>query len=114
MLSRPCFLFIFVGAPCIAWTNTRSRLKGALTGITESVVGVIFNLALRFALNVFFTQMNKQEKGILVLWTPVLETLDWRVGVLAALSAYLMLFRHWDIIKVLGVAAILAVILTRS
>ncbi len=83
----PCFLFIFVGAPYIAWINTRSRLKSALTGITASVVGVIFNLALWFALHVFFGQVNKQEKGVLVLWTPVLETLDWQVFMSATILA---------------------------
>ncbi len=59
----PCFLWIFAGAPYIAWMNTQPRLKGALTAITAAVVGVILNLAIWFALHVFFAKVTLEEVG---------------------------------------------------
>ena len=104
----PCFLWIFAGAPYIEWLNAQPRLKGALTAITAAVVGVILNLALWFGLHVFFGKVTREQAGPLQLWTPELATLDWRVVVLAAVSGYLLLGRHWDIPRVLLVASVLA------
>jgi chromate transporter len=101
----PCFLWIFAGAPYIEWITHQPRLKGALAAITAAVVGVILNLAIWFALHVFFTEVTLVEAGPLHLWTPTLATLDWRVIVLAALSGYLLLGRHWSIPAVLAVAS---------
>jgi chromate transporter len=44
----PCFIFIFLGAPYIEVLRGNRNLKGALTGVTASVVGVVLNLALVF------------------------------------------------------------------
>ncbi len=44
----PCFIFIFLGAPHIESLRGNENLKGALTGITAAIVGVILNLALIF------------------------------------------------------------------
>ncbi len=104
----PCFLWIFTGAPYIEWIIAQPRLKGALAAITAAVVGVIMNLAVWFALHVFFVKVTLVEAGVFKLWLPEIATLDWRVVLLAAISGYLLLFRHWDIAKVLGVAALLA------
>ena len=54
----PCFLWIFAGAPYIDWINAQPRLRGALSAITAAVVGVILNLALWFALHVFFASVT--------------------------------------------------------
>jgi hypothetical protein len=43
--------------------------------------------------------------GPLLLWTPEPSSLDLRVVALAALSAVLLLMRHWNIAAVLGVAS---------
>ena len=107
----PCFLWIFAGAPYIEWLNTQPRLKGALTAITAAVVGVILNLALWFGLHVFFGSVERHEFGPLQLWTPDFASLDWRVVTLALASGYLLLWRGWDILRVLAVAAGLAIIL---
>jgi chromate transporter len=104
----PCFLWIFAGAPYVEWLNDQPRLKGALSAITAAVVGVILNLAVWFGLHVFFGEVRLQEAGVLKLWLPTLSTLDWRVVVLAAISAILMLHRHWGIPAVLAVASGLA------
>jgi chromate transporter len=106
----PCFLWIFAGAPYIEWINAQPRLKGALSGITAAVVGVILNLALWFALHVFFATVEPVDvAGVIRLWTPEFATLDVRVLFLAGLSFYLLLFRRWPVPGVLAVAAVLAV-----
>lgn len=104
----PCFLWIFAGAPYIEWITHQPRLRGALAAITAAVVGVILNLAIWFALHVFFREVTLIEAGPLKLWTPTFATLDWRVVALSALSAVLLLSRHWSIPSVLAVTSILA------
>jgi chromate transporter len=105
----PCFLWIFASAPYIEWINGQPKLKGALSAITAAVVGVILNLAVWFALHVFFANVSMSEFGPLKVWTPQLATLDWRVIVLASLSGWLLLMGHWSIPAVLAVSAALAV-----
>ncbi|NNF59691.1 MAG: chromate efflux transporter [Gammaproteobacteria bacterium] len=108
----PCFLWIFVGAPYIDWIGSQARLRGALTAITAAVVGVILNLSIWFALHVFFAQVSVQSYGPLVLWQPELASLDWRVIVLALLSATLLFRFQWGISRVLVLASISGVVIT--
>ncbi len=108
----PCFLWIFVGAPYIDWIGSQARLRGALTAITAAVVGVILNLSIWFALHVFFAQVSAQTYGPVVLWQPQLNSLDWRVIVLAVLSAVLLFRFHWGISRVLVLASISGVALS--
>jgi chromate transporter len=104
----PCFLWIFAGAPYLEWITRQPRLRGALTAITAAVVGVILNLAVWFSLHVFFRNVALVKAGPLILWTPELASIDWRVVGLAALSGFLLLRQHWSIHWVLGLAAGLA------
>ncbi|MEQ1647569.1 MAG: chromate efflux transporter [Hyphomicrobiaceae bacterium] len=105
----PCFLWIFAGAPYIDGLNAQPRLKGALAAITAAVVGVILNLAVWFGLHVFFGKVTETKTGPLTLWLPDLTTLDWRVVLIASISAALLLRLHWGIPAVLGVASALAI-----
>ena len=107
----PCFLWIFAGAPYVDWITRQPRLKGALDAITAAVVGVILNLAVWFSLHVFFAHVTLVQAGPLLLWTPDPTSLDLRVVALAALSAFLLLIRHWNIAAVLGVASAAALAL---
>ncbi len=91
----PCFLWIFAGAPYVEWIATRPRLTGALSGITAAVVGVIANLSVWFALNVWFAD------GAFTL-----AALDIRALVLSALAAALLLWRKIDLLIVLPVMAL--------
>ena len=50
----PSFLFILVGGPWVEATRGDLKLAGPLTAITAAVVGVIVNLAVFFALHVFW------------------------------------------------------------
>ncbi len=104
----PCFLFIFVGAPYIEWIIAQPRLKGALAAVIAAVVGVIMNLSIWFALHVFFTKVSKLEVGPLTLWSPDITTLDFQVVLLAVLSAFLLLHRHWPISATLSAIALVS------
>jgi len=108
----PCFLWIFAGAPYIDRLSSSPRLTGALAAITAAVVGVILNLTIWFALHVMFTEVTLQYAGPVHLWTPTWETFDWRVLVLTAISAALLLWRHWGIAKTLGIASAGGLLLT--
>jgi chromate transporter len=50
----PSFLFILTGAPFIESTHGQLRFTAPLTGITAAVVGVIVNLAVFFAVHVWW------------------------------------------------------------
>lgn len=104
----PCFLWIFARAPYIEWITHQPRLQRALAAITAAVVGVILNLAIWFALHMFFHSVQLNEFGPLKLWTPQLSSLDGRVVILAALSGFLLLKQHWNIVSVLALASGLA------
>jgi chromate transporter len=103
----PCFLWIFAGAPYIEWISNQPRLKSALQAITAAVVGVILNLSIWFALHVLFTQVERQQVGIVTLWTPALDSIEWLALGLFVLSSILAFRLHWGIIKVLLVASVL-------
>jgi len=107
----PCFMWIFAGAPYIDWINNQPRLKGALSGITAAVVGVILNLSMWFALHVFFSKVTLKHRGIFQLWIPEIETVNGHVVLIAAVSGVLLLRLKWNIPSVLGTASILALLL---
>lgn len=72
----PSFLWIFAGAPYIERLAALRRLNGALGMITAAVVGVIFNLALWFALHVVFESVAERRFGILRLLVPEWGSVD--------------------------------------
>jgi chromate transporter len=72
----PSFLWIFLGAPYIEALRGNRALAGALSAITASVVGVIGNLALWFALHVGFGTVTLRQFGKLALLVPELGSVD--------------------------------------
>jgi chromate transporter len=86
----PSFVFIFAGAPIIETTHRQPHLTAPLTGITAAVVGVIVNLAVFFAIHVF--------------WPEGLHgRIEWPAMLIAA-GAMVALFRYKvGIIPVIGV-----------
>ncbi len=82
----PCFLWIFVLAPWVEALRSNQRLAAALAAITASVVGVIANLTLFFALHVVFAKVGVVEFGPLSLPAPEWGTVEWRALVVAALA----------------------------
>ncbi len=102
----PCFLWIFAGAPYIEWLTAQPRLRGALSAITAAVVGVILNLAVWFALHVFFAQVELTPYGPLQLWVPVPSSVSLAAIGLTMFSAYLLLYRHLSLLTVLAAAGL--------
>jgi chromate transporter len=52
----PSFLFILLGGPLVESTHGNLKFTAPLTGITAAVVGVVLNLAVFFALHVFWPE----------------------------------------------------------
>ncbi len=52
----PSFIFIFAGAPLVEATRGRRLYTAPLTAITAAIVGVIANLAVYFAMHVFWPE----------------------------------------------------------
>ena len=102
----PCFLWIFVGAPFIDWLGAQAKLRNALAAITAAVVGVMLNLSIWFALNVYFGTVEANAVGPLRLWTPSLASFDWRVLVLSVVCAVLLLALRWSVVRVLCLSAL--------
>lgn len=109
----PCFLWIFAGAPYMQWLVGRSRLRGALSGISAAVVGVILNLSLWFALHVVFSQIALKEIGLMQVWIPQWDSFNGVVVLLSCLAALLLLGLKWGVMSTLFACAILALLISR-
>jgi len=91
----PCFLWIFVGGPHIEQLRGNQKLTAALSAVTAAIVGVILNLAVWFALRVFF---------------PNAGLADWFAIVLCVVAFIAMLRYKIDIIPVVLSAGLLGLI----
>ncbi len=81
----PCFLWIFLGAPFIETLRGNRAVTGALTAITAAVVGVILNLAVWFALHVWFRDLRPVRSLGLAFDAPVFASVDpWALALSAA------------------------------
>jgi chromate transporter len=90
----PCFLWIFLGAPYIERLHGQRALSAALSSITASVVGVVLNLALWFALHVLFGAIDERRYTLgLRLFIPDHGTLD-LFALAIMLGALLALLRY--------------------
>src|SRR5207248_8896828 len=81
----PCFLWVFLGGPHIEQLRGNRKLASALSTITAAIVGVILNLALWFALHVFF---------------PTGHAVDWFAIAISVIALAGMLRRGWSVIAV--------------
>jgi len=81
----PCFLWILAGAPYIERLRGQESLTAALSAVTAAVVGVVLNLAVWFALNVFL---------------PATHQVDWFAVAVAAVIFCGMFRWKWDIVRV--------------
>ncbi|MFZ1725494.1 MAG: chromate efflux transporter [Albidovulum sp.] len=102
----PCFLWVFAFAPYLEWITGRPRLTAALAGVMAAVVGVIANLALWFALQVFFSHSSEISFGPVAIRLPDVTTFDIKAGAIAVLAALMLLRWHWNLFAVLSIAAL--------
>ncbi|HEY8124428.1 MAG TPA: chromate efflux transporter [Methylocystis sp.] len=90
----PCFLWIFLGGPCIEKVRANKALSGALAAITAAVVGVILNLAIWFAIHVIFRETVAVTTYGLTFDRPVLASIDfWSFAFSAAAALAIFWFR---------------------
>lgn len=106
MTFAPCFLWIFSGAPWLVRLTAMPRLAGALAAITAAVVGVIANLSLWFAAHVVFGRVGQVSVGPLLMIWPDVGTANLPAVAIALGAAWLLLRQHWNMIAVLGLAAV--------
>lgn len=100
----PCFLWIFLGAPYVERLRANKALSGALAAISAAVVGVIANLALWFALHVFFARTMLVQWGPLRATIPDFSTFDPRAIALAGVAAAMLFVLRLGILPVLALA----------
>ncbi|MCR2833406.1 chromate efflux transporter [Parerythrobacter lacustris] len=98
----PCFLWIFALAPWIERLRRSRKLAGALSAITASIVGVIANLALWFALHVLFARLDEVRIGRVAALVPEWASLDWRAALLSVAALVLVFALRWNLFAVLG------------
>lgn len=106
----PCFLWIFLGAPYIEALRGHRGLNAALSAITASVVGVILNLAVWFALHAVFATVNELHFGALRLLVPEWGSISW-VAAALSVGALIAAFRFKvGMVKLLVACALLGVL----
>ena len=98
----PCFIWIFAGAPLIDWLASRPRLSAALAGVTASVVGVIANLSVWFALHLLFGSTQTITFGPAHFILPEAASLDPFALGLALFAGFLLLRNSYGLPMVLG------------
>jgi chromate transporter len=107
----PCFAFVFLGAPFVERLQSNKSLSGALAAITASVVGVVGNLAVWFALQVLFRDHTALHAGPLALDLPVLASVDIAALALALLAAVCLFHLKRGVLQTLGITAATGLIL---
>ncbi len=103
----PCFLWIFLGAPYVEALRGNWALAGALSAITASVVGVVLNLALWFALHVGFAVVTPRRFGALLLQVPELASVNVLPLAIAAAALVAMLRFRVGMLPTLAASAAL-------
>jgi chromate transporter len=98
----PCFVWVFLGAPFIERMQDNRALSGALSAVTASVVGVIANLALWFALHVLFGATVPLRNWGLRIDLPVPDSFNVAAAVLAAAAGVALLRYRLGVVTVLA------------
>jgi len=100
----PSFLFILAGGPMVEATRGELRFTAPLTAITAAVVGVILNLATFFAWHTFWPKATEVA--------PFTGPFD-AIPVVIAVVSFIALWKYKaDIMKVIGVCAVLGLALS--
>lgn len=103
----PSFVLVLAGAPWMERLRGNKRLAAALSGITAAVTGTILNLAVWFALNVFFARVGERSLGPAHVLVPDPASLDPTLAGIAAVAAGLVFLAKRGIATVVGLTALL-------
>lgn len=109
----PCFLWIFLGAPYVEALRHNRALNAALSGITATVVGVILNLALWFALHVLFARVGEVTAGPLRLQWPDLASVNGPAVLLSAAALVAVLRFRIGMLPVIAACGVAGVAMTQ-
>jgi chromate transporter len=107
----PCFAFVFLGAPLVERLQGNRALSGALAAITASVVGVIANLSIWFALHSLFRATTPVRAGLLSFDAPIPSSLDPWSLLLSIVAAVALLRLRLGVLRTLGICAGASVVL---
>jgi chromate transporter len=100
----PSFLFILAGGPLIEATRGELKFTAPLAAITAAVVGVILNLAVFFAWHTFWPKATAAAP-----FSGPFEA----IPVVIAVVSFVALWKYKiDIMKVIGVCAVLGLVLS--
>lgn len=108
----PCFLWIFGGAPFIERLRGNKALSAALTAITAAVVGVIFNLAIWFAIHTLFSQTMAVRSPTGSFDVPIPASINVAAVVMALAAAFAIFRFKQGVLPVLAGCAMLGAIYT--
>ena len=110
MTFAPCFLFIFTLAPYIEFIRGQKIFTDALSAITASIVGVIFNLSLWFVLNALFIETQTVNNGFFDFSYPILSSLDIYAAAICIIALIMQFKIKSGLFTILGVSVVLGVV----
>lgn len=111
MTFAPCFLFIFTFAPYIEFIRGQKIFSDALSAITASIVGVIFNLSLWFVLNALFLKSNEIKNGVFDFSYPVLTSIDFYAAGICIVALVMQFKFKNGLFTILGVSTTLGILI---
>jgi chromate transporter len=98
----PSFLFVLTAAPWLDRLTRIHALSRALSAVTAAVVGVVLNLALWFAINVLFRDVDERSWGPVRLLVPDPGSLDAGAAVIALVAFAALTWRGAGLLPVLA------------
>lgn len=108
----PCFLWIFVGAPYLDWLSAQPKIASALSSISAAVVGVILNLSVWFAINVYFDKVSEPSFGPIGFPIPDWSSVSLLAVLYSAIAALLLLRLKRSIIQTLVIMSIVGLVVS--
>lgn len=106
----PCFYWIFLGASSVERLRGNRHVSSALSAITASVVGVVLNLAVWFAIHTLFQQVVPVAAGPIQMERPVWSTFHWPTGLIALLACLLTFWAKRGMATTLAICGVLGLL----
>jgi len=106
----PCFFFIFIGAPYVERLRNNRALRHALAGLGASVVGVIANLAVTFAVATAFADVHVHSWGPVSVELPGLTSVKFASLAISVVALVLVFRLRQTTLRILAVCAALGLV----